>query len=177
VYCCRGATGRLRLRRRPFHPIAKLESELRDRLAQFANLAAPPRFLAVLPGGEPTLDAHLGAELRRMAGTGHRVAVWTNASLLWRPEVRDALLAADRVMVKLDAVDAAMWRLVNRPARQLRLSRVLAGLEAFRAEYAGPLDTETTLVPGLNDSEAHVRDIAAFLEGLRPSCSYMVVRS
>jgi wyosine [tRNA(Phe)-imidazoG37] synthetase (radical SAM superfamily) len=176
VYCCRGGTDNIGLRRRPFRAILDVEAEVRDRLAQCAAVAPRPRFLALLPGGEPTLDSHLGAEIRRLVGRRHQVVVWTNASLLWQPEVRAALLPADRVMVKVDAVDSATWRRVNRPARQLRLGRVLSGLEAFRAEYPGHIDTATTLVPGLNDSEASVRSIAAFLAKLEPERSYVEVR-
>jgi wyosine [tRNA(Phe)-imidazoG37] synthetase (radical SAM superfamily) len=176
VYCCRGGTVRMRLRRRPFHPTLDLESDVRQRLEACPLSVPPPRYIAFLPGGEPTLDSHLGARIRRLSRRGFRVVVWTNASLLWQEDVRAALLAADRVMIKLDTVDANTWRLINRPARQLRLRRILAGVESFRAEYHGPLDTETTLVPGINDSESHMRAIASFLETIRPACSFINVR-
>jgi wyosine [tRNA(Phe)-imidazoG37] synthetase (radical SAM superfamily) len=176
VYCCHGGTDRLRLRRRPFHPTVDVEADVRQRLERCPESLSPPRYIAILPGGEPTLDAHLGARIRRFARMGFRVVVWTNASLLWQEDVRAALMPADRVMIKLDTVDAATWRLINRPARQLRLERILAGVESFCAEYHGHLDTETTLVPGLNDSKSQVRAIAAFRETIRPDCSWVNVR-
>ena len=45
------------------------------------------------------------------------VVVFTNGSLLWMPEVRADLAAADVVIPSLDGGDAALLDKVNRPGR------------------------------------------------------------
>jgi wyosine [tRNA(Phe)-imidazoG37] synthetase (radical SAM superfamily) len=181
VYCCLGGTAKRRTRRRPFRGTDEVVAAVRDRLARCDGDTRTPDYLTFVHGGEPTLDSHLGVEIDRLAGirlAGTRVpvAVMTNASLLWRPDVRSELLSADRVVVKVDTVDPTIWRRLNRPGRQLRLRRVLSGLEAFGAEYRGRLDTVTTLVPGLNDADAHLQALRVFLEGLGPTRMYRLVK-
>jgi wyosine [tRNA(Phe)-imidazoG37] synthetase (radical SAM superfamily) len=168
VYCRLGGTGRPRTRPRPFRTADELVSEVRERVARLEREGTRPELLVFAHGGEPTLDSRLGIEIERLSAGDQEVVVMTNASLLWRPEVRARLMDADRVVVKVDAVDAAAWRRLNRPVRQLRLDRVLTGLERFRAEYHGWLDTRTTLVPGVNDSPAQLAALATFLETLAP---------
>ncbi len=174
VYCRLGGADRPRTRPRPFRPADELVSEVKERVAQLEQEGERPRSLVFVHGGEPTLDSRLGTEIERLSAGDPEVVVMTNTSLLWRPEVRSRLEGADRVVVKVDTVDAATWRRLNRPVPQLRLDRVLTGLERFRSQYRGRLDTRTTLVPGLNDSAAQVRALAAFLEGLGPSRAFLV---
>ena len=173
VYCRLGGAARPRTRPRPFRTAHGLVSEVRERVARLAQEGEAPESLIFVHGGEPTLDSRLGIEIERLTG-GPEVVVMTNASLLWRPEVRSRLMAADRVIVKLDAVEAAAWRRLNRPVPQMRLARVLTGLERFRAQYGGRLDTSTTLVPGLNDSRAQLDALARFLEALAPTLAFVV---
>jgi wyosine [tRNA(Phe)-imidazoG37] synthetase (radical SAM superfamily) len=174
VYCRLGGTDRPRTRPRPFRTADEVVSEVREQVARLEHEGKRPESLIFVHGGEPTLDSRLGTEIERLSAGDPRIVVMTNASLLWRPEVRSRLMAADRVVVKVDTVDAATWRRLNRPVRQLRLSRVLTGLERFRAEYGGRLDTRTTLVPGLNDSRAQLAALAAFLDALGPTRVFLV---
>lgn len=176
VYCCLGGTPRLRTRPRPFHPVDDVAAAVREQLARSAGMPRAPDHLTFVHGGEPTLDSHLGAAIERLAGIDLPVVVMTNASLLWRPEVRTELLPADQVMIKVDTVDRGVWRRMNRPARQLRLERILDGIRAFREEFSGRLDTETAVVPGLNDDRGQLERLAAFLEVLAPTRAYVVVR-
>lgn len=174
VYCRLGGADRPRTRPRPFRVAGELVADVRGRMARLEKEGKSPESLIFTHGGEPTLDSRLGVEIERLSGGDPEVVVMTNASLLWRPEVRSRLMAADRVVVKVDAVDAAIWRRVNSPVPQLRLNRVLTGLERFRAEYGGRLETRTTLVPGLNNARAQLEELAAFLGTLTPSRAFLV---
>ncbi len=132
-------------------------------------------WLSIVPDGEPTVDRRLGETIELLRGLGVPVAVFTNGSLLWRPEVRARLARADLVSLKVDTVDAAAWRRVDAPARGLDLATVLAGEQAFAREYRGRLITETMLVAGRNDGEAAVEATAAFVATLRPEVAYVAV--
>lgn len=174
VYCRLGGADRPRTRPRAFRAVDELVTEVRERVARLEREGKRPESLVFVHGGEPTLDSRLGVEIERLSGPGVEVVVMTNASLLWRSEVRSGLMASDRVVVKVDAVDAATWRQVNIPVPQLRLHRVLDGLERFRADYRGHFDTRTTLVPGLNNARTQLEALATFLGGLAPSRAFLV---
>nr|HID14990.1 radical SAM protein [Anaerolineae bacterium] len=99
----------------------------------------------------------------------------TNGSLIWREDVREALMQANWVSLKVDATREAIWRRMNRPHRALRLSTILEEMLAFARAYEGELVTETMLIEGLNDDEALVGEIADFLARLNPARAYLSV--
>jgi wyosine [tRNA(Phe)-imidazoG37] synthetase (radical SAM superfamily) len=96
------------------------------------------------------------------------VAVITNGALLYLPEVRLELLAADAVLPSLDAGKPWLYRKINRPHPEISFERLVNGLAAFREEYSGRLWVETMLVHGLNDSKVALKDIADALQRIRP---------
>ena len=100
-------------------------------------------YLTFVPDGEPTLDINLGRELEAIGRFGFKTAVITNASLLWRDDVREALQHADLVSVKIDAFQEDVWRKINRPHRRLRMEHILNGILTFARSYHGELITET----------------------------------
>ena len=118
-----------------------------------------------MPDGEPTLDANLGRELSLLKYAGIPIAVITNASLLWREEVREDLLAADFISLKVDAVSHDLWRRINRPHKDLKLGMILDGVKEFAKSFKGILVSETMLIDDVN-YEGELERIANFLGGL-----------
>jgi wyosine [tRNA(Phe)-imidazoG37] synthetase (radical SAM superfamily) len=175
VYCQVGATDRARLERATFCEPDEVVTAVRDRLAECRAMDQAIDYATFVPDGEPTLDRHLGAEVRGIAALGLKVAVLTSGSLLWRDDVRAELMPADWVSLKVDSVDEASWRRVDRPIGGLRLETVLEGMRRFAAEYRGDLVTETMLVSGLNDDEASLIRTAAFVSALDPLRAYVAV--
>lgn len=175
VYCQVGATDRARLEREVSFEPGTLVAAVADHVAACRATAQTIDYATFVPDGEPTLDRNLGVEIRGIAELGPRVAVLTNGSLLWRDDARADLAAADHVSIKVDSVDEAIWRRVDRPVGELRLQAVLDGIRRFAAEYDGDLVTETMLVAGLNDGEDAVRRTAAFVGALEPLRAYIAV--
>ena len=99
----------------------------------------------------------------------------TNASLIGQQDVREDLLGADWVSLKVDPVKEDIWRRVNRPHRTLNLASIMEGMLKFAQVYQGELATETMLVAGINDSVEHLRAIAGYLRGLQPSTAYLAI--
>jgi len=132
-------------------------------------------YLTLVPDGEPTLDINMGELIERLKQFQIPIAVISNASLIDRGEVQDALLLADWVSLKVDAVCEADWRRINRPHRRLLLSIILAGILKFRAKYHGQLVTETMLISGINDSETAVNKLSTYLLELQPFKSYLSI--
>jgi wyosine [tRNA(Phe)-imidazoG37] synthetase (radical SAM superfamily) len=126
-------------------------------------------WITFVGSGEPTLHASIGLLIRQVkALTDLPVAVITNGALLYRPEVRAELVAADAVLPTLDAGTPKLYRTINRPHPDITFERLVRGLIAFREQYAGKLWIEVMLVRGLNDGEPALRHIATVLQKIRP---------
>jgi wyosine [tRNA(Phe)-imidazoG37] synthetase (radical SAM superfamily) len=132
-------------------------------------------YLTFVPDGEPTLDVNLGEEIRLLKPLGIPIAVISNASLIWQGEVRQGLREADWVSLKMDAVAEGVWRRIDRPHKGLDLTSILAGALDFAHSFQGELMTETMLVRGVNDTEAHISQVADFLSQLGPATAYLAI--
>ncbi|HSQ35252.1 MAG TPA: radical SAM protein, partial [Candidatus Binatia bacterium] len=103
------------------------------------------------------------------------VGVISNSSLIWRDDVKSELAKADRVSLKLDAVREPAWRRIDRPHGELRLAAILDGMQAFAKTCSGTLVTETMLVQGSAENDAHLNEIAEFLQRLKPATAYLSI--
>jgi wyosine [tRNA(Phe)-imidazoG37] synthetase (radical SAM superfamily) len=160
VYCEVGATRLLTCERGEYSPTGEILAEI-DRLLADPAAAAPDIF-TITATGEPTLHIGLGTIIRHLkAKTPTPVAVLTNGSLLFLPEVRAELAAADIIIPSLDAAKPRSHRRVNRPAPCADLETIIDGLVTFRQEFRGEIWLEILLVKNLNDSD---EDIAALQE-------------
>ena len=79
------------------------------------------------------------------------------------------------VSLKVDAVEEAVWRRVNRPHRKLKLASILEGALKFARSFQGKLMTETMLVRNVNDSEQQLRQVADFMARLQPTMAYLSI--
>lgn len=136
-----------------------------------AKLAAGPRPDHVTLGGsgEPTLCENLADVIGAIRGaTDVPLAVLTNGSLLWRPEVRRACALADVVIPSLDAGSEAVFERINRPSEGLTLARVVEGMATFRAEYRGGIWLEIFLVEGVNTARDELERMRILADRIRP---------
>jgi len=175
VYCQLGRTLKMQVDRRAFYEPEEIVSAVGNKAARTREAGESVDYLTFVPDGEPTLDIHLGREIERLQPLSLPVAVISNASLIWRPDVRQDLMGADWVSLKLDAVEEAVWRRIDRPHGSLDLSSILEGVLAFAREYTGELVTETLLVAGVNDGERHMKALAGFLARLQPERAYLSI--
>jgi len=175
VYCQVGRTTHLTAARRVFYDPEDVVEEVRGRIQQAREAGERIDYVTVVPDGEPTLDRNLEREIALLKDLGLPVGIITNASLVWREDVRAALGRADWVSLKVDAVTPAVWRRINRPHRSLRLPAILDGLRRFAGTFPGILVTETMLVRGLNDLEEEAAALAGFLGEIHPRTAYLSV--
>jgi wyosine [tRNA(Phe)-imidazoG37] synthetase (radical SAM superfamily) len=175
VYCQVGRTLQMKVERRAFYEPEKILATVQEKVAKTERAQEPVDYVAFVPDGEPTLDTHLGREIDLLRPLGIPIAVITNASLLWRHDVRQDLMAADWVSLKVDAVKERIWRQVSRPHGSLKLASILDGALEFAKVYRGTLVTETMLVAGVNEGEGHLAELAAFLARLQPSTAYLAI--
>lgn len=175
VYCQLGRTKKIQVDRRSFYEPEEILKAVQEKVKKTREMGEPIDYLTFVPDGEPTLDLHLGHEIEILGSLGIKTAVISNASLIWRKEVREDLKKADWVSLKVDSSDKEVWRRMNRPYETLQLGSILAGILEFAKTYRGDLTTETMLVKGVNDSTDHVRETADFLAQLRPVKAYLSI--
>ena len=64
-----------------------------------------------------------------------KVSVLSNATLIGRAAVADALMKVDNPILKIDASDDALIAKINKPVGTYRLSEVLDNLRRFKGEF------------------------------------------
>ncbi|MCU0486276.1 MAG: radical SAM protein [Anaerolineales bacterium] len=167
VYCQLGRSTPLINQRREYFPREDIAKEVDQALKSHAP--GDIDWVTFVGSGETTLHTSLGWLIRQVKSLTHLpVAVITNGSLLYQPEVRRELSAADAVLPSLDAGDAGLYRKINRPHPEVSFKRLTEGMSAFRKEYQGKLWVEVMLVRGFNDTEDALVDLAAKLEDIQP---------
>lgn len=175
VYCQVGLTDSLSIERREFYSQDEIFIEVYERVYQLRKNNEQIDYISFVPDGEPTLDINLGKIINLLKPLEIKIAVITNSSLLWDKELRDDLLLANWVSVKIDTTDQRSWHKINRPYGKLDLQRVLNGVKLFRNSFKGTLVTETMLVKGLNDSKESLTNTTDFLGKLNPNKAYILV--
>lgn len=175
VYCQVGRTTALEITRQSFFPLDQILQEVERKISESVKLKKPIDYLTLVPDGEPTLDLNLDRLILGLKPFGIPVAVISNASLMDRVDVQEALMLVDWVSLKVDAVNDTDWHRINRPCRQLSLSSILSGILTFRNNFRGDLVTETVLVSGINDSEEAIDNLASYLLELQPMRSYLSI--
>ena len=165
VYCQLGRTTDKTIERKEYVPVSKVLEELEQKLSEPDR----PDYVTFSGSGEPTLHSGIGeiiAGVKKM--TDVPVAVLTNGSLLWMPEVRRQIIEADLVVPSLDAGDKELFERVNRPDPAISFPKMLDGLFAFRKEYPGKIWIEVFLLKDLSASEEAVRKIAEYVKKIKP---------
>lgn len=175
IYCQVGPTAAQEIAPRAFYLPETILREVGQRLEAVHAQGETVDYLTFVPDGEPTLDVKLGESIDALRPLGLPIAVISNASLIWRPDVREALGRADWVGVKVDSVDEATWRRINQPHPDLKLPEILDGIRSFAATYGGTLASETLLVAGVNDDAAGVEAVACFIAEAGIRLAYLAI--
>ncbi len=163
VYCQIGRTTHFSNTREDFFPKEEILAEITD----FIKTTDDFDYITFVGEGEPTLCKSLGWLIRSTKEiTDKPVAVITNGALLYDPETRQDLLAADVILPTLDAVTQELFKKVNRPKKEITIDKVIQGMFEFRKEFQGQIWMEVMLVKGLNDSPETISKIKAVLDNL-----------
>ena len=133
------------------------------------KLGSNPDYITLSGSGEPTLFSRIEELISRIKSvTDIPVAVLTNGSLLWLPQVRKALKAADLVIPSLDAGNDRMFQYVNRPHPDISFTKMLEGLIKFREEYDGQYWLEVFPLAGITTTEMEVDELKTCINSIRP---------
>lgn len=173
VYCQVGRTAAYTTQRQVFYPVQQVLEDVGKKIADSREHGRKIDYLTLVPDGEPALDIQLESLIRELKTFQIPVAVISNASLIDQEPVQNALMLADWVSLKVDAVEEKVWKKVNRPHRDITLSSILEGIRHFKTRYTGQLVTESMLIGGLNDHDQAVELLADYLMELQPNRAYL----
>jgi len=166
IYCECGRTTELTIQRKEYIPFKKVIGELKHFMANNPK----PDYITFSGSVEPTLSTRIGdvIDYSKSSFPEIKVAVLTNGTLLWDPEVRKALLKADIVLPSLDAASDLVFRKINRPFKTLNAKKHIDGLCAFREEFSGKIWLEVFIVPGYNNSDKELILLKKAIEKIGP---------
>ncbi|MCD6288006.1 MAG: radical SAM protein [Candidatus Hydrogenedentes bacterium] len=165
VYCQLGQTPVPTTIRTDFAPVSEVVAEVKRKLEE----GAVPDHITIAGSGEPTLHRRLGDIILGIkAVTQTPVALLTNGSMLYRPEIRAACSLADVVLPSLDAPDQTVFEQINRPAGTVSFGQLVGGLKSLRDEYAGPIWLEVFLIEGINTSDESIERFVRLFDEIRP---------
>ncbi len=148
---------------------------VKNRIEELENNSIPIDYISFVPNGEPTLDDLLSTEISLLREFGYKIAVFTNGSLLWNERVKETLMFADHISIKIDTANEETWHRLNRPHRTLHQDLILESIADFSQSYQGILTTETMLVKGMNDTVDEMQQLNTYLRTVKRDASYFGV--
>ncbi|MEN8225808.1 MAG: radical SAM protein [Bacteroidota bacterium] len=151
---------------------------LEAKLISIKKEGSAPDAITFAGNGEPTIHPDFAAiiddtiALRNTYFPNARITVLSNASMLHRNDVFNALLQLDNNIQKLDAGNERMFQLINKPAGKLSLEKVVEQLTRFK----GKLIIQTIFLKGEhngtfidNTKEEEVESWLKILKQLAPA--------
>ncbi|MFH0959964.1 MAG: radical SAM protein [Pseudomonadota bacterium] len=165
VYCQLGRTSNKTIERKFYVPIDDVLEELERKL----QIEPFPDYISLAGSGEPTLNLGIGDLVNRIKKlTKVPIAVLTNGSLLWIPEVQESLLDADIVLPSLDAGNESSFRYVNRPHESISFEMMARGIVDFTKRFSGAVWLEVFLLGGITGVHSEMIQIAALIDRIGP---------
>jgi len=167
VYCQLGRSKPIINQRSDYIPAREIIAQVEEAL--HVHKPGEIDWVTFVGSGETTLHAGLGHMIQQVKSmTTIPVAVITNGSLFYLPEMRQELMLADAVMPSLDAGTAHLYQKINRPHPHLDYDAYIAGLAQFRQQYKGKFWLEVMLIKGLNDTPGALQEIAGKINLIHP---------
>jgi wyosine [tRNA(Phe)-imidazoG37] synthetase (radical SAM superfamily) len=120
--------------------------------------------------GEPSLNSEMGAIINgaRELFPNTDIAVLTNSTLMFDPEVRAELATADIILPSLDSLVEEEFTAVNRSQNGVTAQGVSEGLLEFKKEFKGKIFLEILLIEGVNDSNKNLDLLTDFCKRFNP---------
>ena len=127
-------------------------------------------FITFSGSGEPTLSEDIGKIIEHLKKNypQYKIALLTNATLLFDSTVRTSLLPLDLIVPSIDAVSAECFQKINKPHSHLNMDNIIEGLVQFRENYKGMFWIEIFIVPGVNDTAYEIMKIKEICLKLHP---------
>lgn len=141
VYCECGWNKDGAVSDRRFPSLCEVEEALRIKMHKAASEGVPVDSITFSGNGEPTMNPEFAEivdvtlRLRDEYFPDAKVSVLSNATLLGREKVAQALKKIDNPILKLDASSQSLVEKINKPVGAYELSAVLDNLKSFEGNF------------------------------------------
>ena len=125
--------------------------------------------ITLTANGEPTLYPQLNElidEINKIKSSTQTL-ILTNSATLVDDAVYSALLKLDQVKLSLDAVSTDVFKKIDRPHKDIKLSQLVERALSFSKEYTGKLFIEILFVHELNDTKEEIQKLNTVLKKLQ----------
>lgn len=181
VYCECGWTEKSIGTKLRFNPKNEVLTQLEVFLKNRKERAEKLDVITFAGNGEPTMHPNFSEiidqtiKLRDTYFPNVKIAVLTNATMIIKKEVREALEKVDRAMLKIDAVLPQKISAINDPYKEYSLNDVIKAIKQFNGEII----IQTMFLRGENNGvsvdNTSDSDISAWLEVLKDINPTLVV--
>lgn len=177
IYCECGLNDDVRNEKGYLYPGQKIIEELEKTLSCFRTSGKPIDTITFAGNGEPTLHPEFSfiidktIELRNKIYPLAKIAVLSNATLIGKPLILDALQKVDYNILKVDSANEETIKRINCPNGNFSLHKLVDELKAFKDN----LTIQTLFLRGNysgfyfdNTSEEEVKGLLKIYEELQP---------
>ncbi|MBQ2372524.1 MAG: radical SAM protein [Bacteroidales bacterium] len=126
---------------RKFPTLAEVEDALESKISTLAADGVPVDSITFSGNGEPTVNPDFPEiidvvlRLRDRFYPSAKVSVLSNATMLDRNEVFEALRKVDNPILKIDAPNDALVTMINKPQGSYSLENVVARMAEFKGDF------------------------------------------
>jgi wyosine [tRNA(Phe)-imidazoG37] synthetase (radical SAM superfamily) len=141
VYCECGWNKDGAVQGRRFPELQEVELALREKMQKAASEGVPVDSITFSGNGEPTMHPDFAKiiditlRLRDEFFPQAKVSVLSNATLLGREDVSQALRKVDNPILKIDASTQELVQKINKPVGTYRLAEVLENMKKFEGNF------------------------------------------
>jgi wyosine [tRNA(Phe)-imidazoG37] synthetase (radical SAM superfamily) len=118
-----------------------VEAALKEKMAKAAAEGVPVDSITFSGNGEPTMNpdfpqiVEATVRLRDRYFPQAKVSVLSNAVLVARKDIAEALMKVDNPILKIDASSDELIARMNKPVGRYRLAEIVEALKAFDGEF------------------------------------------
>ncbi len=156
-------------------PIDKIKNEpnvenIIEEVKDFLSKNRFPDVITITANGEPTLYSQLKTLVEKLNKIKNKskLLILSNASTIYKKEIRDILVDLDIVKLSLDAAIPDVFKKVDRPLPSISIEKIIDGIGKFRKVFSNTLIIEILLVKNINDSKENLEKLAHILKEIKP---------
>lgn len=126
---------------RVFPRLEEVKAALEEKMSKAALEGVPVDSITFSGNGEPTMNPDfpeiidVTLELRDRYFPDAKVSVLSNATLIGRPAVAEALMKVDNPILKIDASSDSLIAQINKPVGRYRLDEVVEAMMKFEGRF------------------------------------------
>lgn len=126
---------------RRFPRLEEVEAAMKDKMSKAAAEGVPVDSITFSGNGEPTMNPDfvsiidVALRLRDIYFPEAKVSVLSNATLLGRQDVAQALMRVDNPILKIDASSQELVEKINKPVGTYRLADVIENMKGFAGNF------------------------------------------